>query len=134
MAEKYLIQLEEGDLTYEIEQSEGVVRARREGSEEWRAVELERVGDSGLHLLMVDNRPIEVYLERRRGGAVVTIGRHNWDISVSPWRPGAARARGEGQQQGVVRVVAPMTGRSSKCAASRARPSNRATSCSLSNR
>lgn len=110
MAEKYLIQLEDGDVTYEVEEEAGELRARRDTDTDWKKVELERVGDSGLHLLMVDNRPIEVYLERRRGGALVTIGRHNWDISVSAWRPGAARTRASGQQKGLVRVVAPMTG------------------------
>ena len=110
MAAKYLIHLDHADVTYELDLRDGSTYARREGTEDWKCVELERVGDSGLYLLMVDNQPIEVYLERRRGGAVINIGRHHWDIDVRPWRPGATRARESAQQKGVVRVVAPMTG------------------------
>ena len=110
MAEKYLIHLDHSDVTYELDRRDGATYARREGTADWKCVELERVGDSGLYLLMVDNQPIEVYLERRRGGAVVNIGRHHWDMDVRPWRPGAERARESSQQKGIVRVVAPMTG------------------------
>ncbi|MCC7363594.1 MAG: biotin/lipoyl-binding protein [Dehalococcoidia bacterium] len=110
MAEKYLIHLEDQDVTFEIKREQGETYVRREGWDHWKCVELDRIGDSGLYLLMVDNRPIEVYLERRRGGAIVNIGRHNWDMDVSPWRPGATRKRTSAQAKGVVRVVAPMTG------------------------
>lgn len=109
MAEKYLVRLDGEDVTLELERGQDGIRARREGGE-WRAVDLERVGDSGLYLLMVDNRPSELYLERRRGGAIVTIGRHIFNCDVGPWRPGAARGPQAGAGAAQTRIVAPMTG------------------------
>jgi len=83
VSEKYLLRLgDEDDTTLEFEREDGTARVRREGGE-WKNVELERIGDSGLYLLMVDDRPTELYLERRRGGAIVTLGRHafNYDMA-----------------------------------------------------
>src|SRR5206468_1832257 len=98
------------DVALELEQRDGVTFVRREGAEAWKATHLERVGDSGLYLLMVDDRPIELYLERRRGGAIVTIGRHAFNYDVGPWRPGGiARAKDSGIA-GLARITAPMTG------------------------
>ncbi|MCZ2109668.1 MAG: hypothetical protein LC118_08890 [Dehalococcoidia bacterium] len=110
MAEKYLVRLDGDDATLELDRSDGVIRVRREGRDEWRRVTLERVGDSGLCLLMVDNRPTELYLERRRGGAIVTIGRHIFNCDVGPWRPATARTKKEVAGSGPVRLTAPMTG------------------------
>jgi acetyl/propionyl-CoA carboxylase alpha subunit len=114
VAEKYLIRhAEDGDTALEIQREGDRVLVRREGEGEtdWREVTLERVGDSGLYLLMMDNRPTELYLERRRGGAIVTIGRHAFDYDVMQWRPGlVARAGGVGGPSGVVKLTAPMTG------------------------
>lgn len=110
MAEKYLVRKEDEDVTIELSREEDGLLVRRNGGGEWKRASLERVGDSGLYLLMVDNRPTELYIERRRGGAVVTIGRHQFDMDVGHWRPVAQRARGKGQQQGLVRLTAPMTG------------------------
>lgn len=110
MAEKYLIRADGDDATFEIDREGAGVRIRREGAESWQTADLEQVGDTGLYVLMVDNRPTELYIERRRGGAVVTIGRHTFDCDVGPWRPLASRAARESAGTGPVRVHAPMTG------------------------
>src|SRR5438132_1342554 len=110
MAQKFLIRSNDDEGTWELRRDEDVTYVRRDGEEEWRPVELSRVGDSGLYVLMLDNHPIELYIERRRGGAVVTVGRHQFDYDVGPWRPGARRARGGQGPAGVSRVTAPMTG------------------------
>ena len=109
MAEKYLVRLDDEESTIELDRSGDETRVRREG-EPWRSVHFDRVGDSGLYLLMVDNRPIELYLERRRGGAVVTIGRHTFNCAVGPWRPSHSSAGKSATPAGLVRITAPMTG------------------------
>lgn len=110
MAEKFVVRIGDDDVTYEIlREAEGAF-VKREDWDDWRRVALERVGESGLYLLMVDHEPTEIYLQRRRGGAVATIGRHQWDMDVAPWRPGQKRVRTGSQQAGVVRLTAPMTG------------------------
>jgi biotin carboxyl carrier protein len=114
VAQKYLIRLPDTDeeTIFEIEQAdaESGVMVRREGDSEWMRCELARVGNSDLYLLLIDNHPTELYVERRRGGAVVTIGRHAFNFDVGPWRPGARRATGGKAARGVVRITAPMTG------------------------
>lgn len=110
MAEKYLIRDSEDDVAFEIRHEEGFTQVRRNGDEAWKTVELEKVGDSGLYLLMVDSRPTELYLERRRGGAVVTIGRHIWDYDVERWRPSSGSRKGVVAAAGQKRITAPMTG------------------------
>ena len=110
MDEKYLIREEEDDISYEIRRDDGVAQVRRDGAASWKTVQLEKVGDSGLYLLMVDNRPTELYLERRRGGAIVTIGRHIWDYDVERWRPSSVTRKSDTGRSGPKRVVAPMTG------------------------
>lgn len=110
MAEKFLVRLNDEDVELELRREESATFVRREGEAEWSAVSLERVGDSGLYLLMVDNHPIEIYLERRRGGALVTIGRHQFDLDVGPWRPQTQRASVGKPPSGIVRIIAPMTG------------------------
>ncbi len=110
MAEKYLVRLDGEDATLELTHANGVSQVRREGTETWKTVELEQVGESGLYVLMVDNRPVELYIERRRGGAIVTIGRHTFNCDVGPWRPNQQRAAREVAASGTLRVQAPMTG------------------------
>ncbi|MBI2767363.1 MAG: biotin/lipoyl-binding protein [Chloroflexi bacterium] len=111
MAQKYLIRRgEDREATFELRQEGGITLVRREDSDEWKVVGLERVGDSGLYLLMIDNRPTEIYLERRRGGADVTIGRHTFSYDVGPWRPAGRRAKAGAPPSGLVRIAAPMTG------------------------
>lgn len=110
MAKKFLVRTEDSVATYEIEQAEDDVLVRREGDETWTRVELHRVGDSQLYLLMLEHRPVELYLERRRGGARATIGRHAFDFNVERWRPQAARLAAQQVQTGLRRITAPMTG------------------------
>lgn len=111
MAEKYLISSDQADVTLEVERDDAGVRVRVEGEETWKRAHLERIGDSGLFLLMLDDEPMELYLERRRGGAVVTVGRHIFDYAVERWRPALAeRSRARDTAAGQHRVLAPMTG------------------------
>ncbi|MCK9520335.1 MAG: biotin/lipoyl-binding protein [Dehalococcoidia bacterium] len=110
MAEKFVVRIGDDDVTFEIVREPDGAYVKREDWDDWRRVALERVGESGLYLLMVDNEPTELYLQRRRGGALATIGRHQWDMDVAPWRPGQKRVRTGPQQAGVVRLTAPMTG------------------------
>ena len=110
MDEKYLISDEEDDISFEIRRDDGRVEVRRAGAASWKTVQLEKVGDSGLYLLMVDNRPTELYLERRRGGAIVTIGRHIWNYDVERWRPSSGARKAETGTSGTKRLLAPMTG------------------------
>ena len=110
MDEKYLIRDDDNDVSFEIRRDNGAVKVRRDGAEQWKTVQLEKVGDSGLYLLMVDNRPTELYLERRRGGAIVTIGRHIWDYDVERWRPSSGTRKPDSGVGGAKRLVAPMTG------------------------
>jgi biotin carboxyl carrier protein len=111
MAQKYLVRLdEEADVSFELRREEGHIEVRRENDEAWRVCELARVGDSELFVLMIDNRPTELYLERRRGGARVTIGRHTFNCAVGPWRPPGQRVQAPVAAGGKFRVNAPMTG------------------------
>jgi biotin carboxyl carrier protein len=110
MAKKYLIRTDESAATYELDQDSEGILVRREGDERWTRVELHRVGDSQLYLLMLEHHPVEIYLERRRGGARATIGRHAFDFDVERWRPQAARLAAQQVQTGLRRITAPMTG------------------------
>jgi biotin carboxyl carrier protein len=110
VVDKYLVTIGDEEQTFELEAANGRVRVRQADEETWHACELERVGDSDLYLLMVDDRPTEIYLERRRGGAIATIGRHTFDCDVGPWRPGGRRMPAPSGESGQVRITAPMTG------------------------
>ena len=110
MAEKYLIRLDGEADTLELERTGGETRIRREAGGSWKTVDLAQVGQSGLYLLMVDDHPVELYLERRRGGAIVTIGRHTFNCDVGAWRPAAAQAATRAAASGVHHIQAPMTG------------------------
>jgi biotin carboxyl carrier protein len=109
MAEKYVIR-GETDRVYEIERDDGLVRVRREGEPEWQNVELQRIGGSQLYLLMIEDHPLELYLERKRGGARATLGRHTFDYDVERWRPGGESRMRQAEEAGVKRIIAPMTG------------------------
>lgn len=110
MAEKYLIREGDAATTYEIDRDEEGVLVRKEGAPAWQRAELQRIGESQLFLLMIDNRPVELYLERRRGGAVATIGRHAFDLDVERWRPQTVTRAARKEETGLKRIVAPMTG------------------------
>lgn len=112
MAEKYLVRDSETDAEseYEIERNGDGIRARRAGAETWKSVELQPIGDSQLYLLMVDSRPTELFLHRRRGGAMATIGRHIFDYDVERWRHQTASRVGRQEAGGPRRITAPMTG------------------------
>jgi biotin carboxyl carrier protein len=110
VALKFLVRLGDEEVSFELRQEDGRTEVCREGDGAWRSCELARVGDSGLYLLMIDNKPTELYLERRRGGAIVTIGRHAFNFDVGPWRPPGQRVRAAAAVSGLVRINAPMTG------------------------
>jgi len=110
MAEKYLVRDVDSEGEYEIDRSGDGIRVRRAGTEEWKAVELQPIGDSQLYLLMVDSHPTELFLQRRRGGAIATIGRHIFDYDVERWRPQTAARAGRQEASGPRRITAPMTG------------------------
>ncbi len=111
MAEKYLVSSENNEVTLEFERDDEGTRIRREGDDAWKLCHLDPIGNSGLYLLMIDNEPTELYLERQRGGAVVTIGRHIYDYTVERWRPALANRKSSRKaQSGVHTITAPMTG------------------------
>lgn len=110
MAEKYLIRDADSETEWEIDRSESGVRVRLAGTEAWKTVELQSVGDSPLYLLMVDSHPVELFLQRRRGGAHATIGRHIFDYDVERWRAQSGSGVARKEVGGPRRVTAPMTG------------------------
>ncbi len=110
MAEKYLIRGSETEATYELERDNGNVRVRREGEDTWQTVDLQRIGGSQLYLLMIDDRPVELFLERKRGGVNATIGRHTFDYDVERWRAGSGARVKAIEQAGLKKMLAPMTG------------------------
>lgn len=110
MAEKYVVRGPDAEAEYELDRAGDELRVRRAGEEAWKTVELQPIGDSRLYLLMVDNHPTELYLERRRGGAVATIGRHAFELDVELWREQGSRRTGRAETAGPRKVVAPMTG------------------------
>jgi len=112
LAKKYLIRHGDAEDTLELRtDDDGSLWVREEDEGDWSSVHLEKAGDSGLYMLLVNDRPTELYLERRRGGAIATIGRHTFDCDVTPWRPGASGRRlTAASAGGPLRLVAPMTG------------------------
>ena len=94
MAEKYLIQVNDSVsdslLEGEIEHSNGrgEARVRLDPDGEWQMAELQHVR-AGLHVVMLDNRPVELYIERRGSGVDVTIGRRTYHIQIGRGRRAA---------------------------------------------
>ena len=111
MAEKYLVQVDDWPFEAELERPDGdggLARVRLRPDDEWRAVEMRHVR-AGLHVVMIENHPLELYLERRGAGVDVTIGRRTYRVRIGRGRAAAAmRAAAAGD--GLVRVTAPMTG------------------------
>lgn len=112
MAQKFLVRNDTADVVLELDTAEdGTARIRVNEDGAWRKAELEQVGGTGLFLLLLDDEPVELYLERRRGGALVTIGRHTFTFAVERWRPSFAdRSEVDAAAAGTVRITAPMTG------------------------
>ncbi len=112
MAEKYLIQVEDSFFDGEMERSNGggAARVRLQGEGEWQIAELQHVR-AGLHVMMLDNRPVELYIERRGAGADVTIGRRTYHVQIGRGRRAASMAAAaSAASDGLVRIRAPMTG------------------------
>lgn len=110
MAEKYLIRDGGDDITFQLDRDNETARVKRGDDGAWRNVQLQRIGESDLYLLMVDSHPVELYLQRRRGGASVTIGRHTFDYDVERWRPSSGHRAKAAAGPGGDRITAPMTG------------------------
>ena len=112
MAEKYLIQVNDSLLEGEIEHSNGrgEARVRFDPDGEWQVAELQHVR-AGLHVVMLDNRPVELYIERRGSAVDVTIGRRTYHIQIGRGRRAASMAAAaSAASDGLVRINAPMTG------------------------
>ncbi len=113
MAEKYLIQVDDSLFEGEIERLNGVgggARVRLGDDGDWLSAELQHVR-AGLHVVMLDNRPVELYIERRGSGADVTIGRRTYHVQIGRGRRAASMASASSDaSDGLVRVRAPMTG------------------------
>ncbi len=112
MAEKYLVQVDERLFEAELERpagGAGEARVRLQPEDEWRIAELQHVR-AGLHVVMLDNRPVELYLERRGNGVDVTIGRNTYHVQIGRGRRAASATRAAATSDGLVRVTAPMTG------------------------
>ncbi len=112
MAENYLIQVEDSFIGGEVERlnGEGGARVRLHGDGDWQFAELQHVR-AGLHVMMLDNRPIELYIERRGAGADVTIGRRTYHVQIGRGRRAAnMAAAASAASDGLVRLRAPMTG------------------------
>ena len=92
MAEKYLVRLEGEDATLELDRTRRGNAVRRDGDEAWKEC---RTSNRSAIQASTCSWSIairsELYLERRRGGAIVTIGRHTFDYDVGPWRAQVAR-------------------------------------------
>ena len=113
MAEKHLINVDGSIFEAELERSRvgsSALRLRFNSEAEWRTVELQHVR-AGLHVLTIDNRPLEIYVERQGRVVVVTIGRTTYHAHVghsrSEFTSSVASTLGS---DGVVKVTAPMTG------------------------
>jgi biotin carboxyl carrier protein len=111
MAEKYLIQVDDGAFEAELERlnGDGAARVRLDADGEWQYAELQHVR-AGLHVVMLDNRPVELYIERRGSAVDVTIGRRTYHIQVGRGRRAASMAAGAAASDGLARILAPMTG------------------------
>ena len=112
MAEKYLVHINGEPMDVEIDRSGDQMTARFGDDDTWHNVDLQQVFASGLFVLLMDNRPVELSIES--GGTSssrVTVGRHRFETSVERWRPPSSRGRRRtAAATGKVEVKAPMTG------------------------
>ncbi len=111
MAEKYLIQVDDQAFEAELERLNGGpgARVRLNGDDAWRFAELQHVR-AGLHVVMLDNHPVELYIERRGGAVDVTIGRRTYRIQIGRGRRAARMAESAAASDSLTRIRAPMTG------------------------
>ena len=112
MAEKYLIQIDGLPFEAELERlnGSGEARVRLHADGEWQIAELQHVR-AGLHVVMLDNRPVELYIERRGSGVDITIGRRTYRVQIGRGRRAASMAAAaSAASDGIVRIRAPMTG------------------------
>lgn len=112
MAEKYLIQVDDRPFEAELERFNGGggARVRLHPDGEWQMAELQHVR-AGLHVVMLDNRPVELYIERSGSAVDVTIGRRTYHIQIGRGRRAASMAaNAAAASDGLVRIRAPMTG------------------------
>jgi len=112
MAEKYLVHLDGESMEIELDRDGEQTLARFGDDDSWHQVDLQQVLASGLYVLLMDNRPIELSVEpRSRLSARVTVGRHRLEAVVERWRPPSARAkRRTVTKSGKAELTAPMTG------------------------
>ncbi|GEM_PF-1532025 len=111
MAQKHLIEIDGVPINAELEvQQDGDSRVRLAPDMDWQTVELLHIR-AGLHVVMVDNVPIELYIERNASSIEVTIGSRKYQI-----RSGLTRLTDRGSTKssnmvdGLAIVRASMTG------------------------
>lgn len=112
MAEKYLVHLGGEPMEIELDREGDQILARFGDDDAWHQVDLQQVLASGLYVLLMDNRPIELSVEpRTRTSARVTVGRHRLEAVVERWRPPSTRTRRRTvTKSGKAELTAPMTG------------------------
>lgn len=116
MAERYLVRLGFELKEVEVEEaSAGQLRVKIDS--EWHEVRLEQVGQSALYALIINERPYELFAERRAEGYDIVIGWERYSVAVGQ-KGKRPRALPEHNVQGVTEreeagglvVLSPMTG------------------------
>ena len=112
MAEKYLVHVGGEPMDIELTREADQTLVRFGDEDTWHQVDLQQVLDSGLYVLLINNRPIELSLELRgRSASRVTVGRHRFETEVGRWMPPSARVKPKVKtKSGKAEVQAPMTG------------------------
>lgn len=112
MAEKHLVHINGEPLDVEVNRDGEQITVRFGDEDTWHNVDLQQVFASGLFVLLMDNRPIELSIEPgNRSSARVTVGRHRFETSVERWRPPSSRGRRRTlTKSGKIEIKAPMTG------------------------
>lgn len=112
MGDRYIVRLGREAKPVEVEEREDGLWVRLDG--EWHSARLEPVGSPYLYILVIDNRPQELFALERAGGYDITIGWDRYSVAVSRRGLGLAPAPGEGAAEragprGWV-VLSPLTG------------------------
>ena len=58
MADKFLVRTGDEEVSMELRHENGQAFVRVEGDDVWKKATLDRVGETGLYLLMIDNKPL----------------------------------------------------------------------------